>query len=129
MGLLSKSVLASLISMVAINASAAVTQLDCANAKNTVKWSFQIRQNESRRISSDITYVKGAQTTTISSISVAQYAVTNVLIYMLTDDSVEKATYRLTVAPLSKNIYAGTLEEFGASSSTTIVKCTASSVN
>ncbi len=128
MSMFSKSVLAAMISFSAVNAFAD-TLINCVGVKNnTVHLSYTVSANPSKRLRSDITFSKNGSSTLISSLSIAQYASTNVLLYLLADDGVENVSLRFTAAPISKTSYLGSIEELGASPATNPVKCTASQI-
>lgn len=129
MGMFSKIVLASAISFGSVSAFAD-TLVSCTSVKASAQVSLQyvIKGTESKRLNSDILFSKAGNFNIISTARVAQYVSTGILLHFVADDNAEQVALRFTAAPTSKTTWLGAIEEFGASTVKTAVKCTTSDI-
>src|SRR5262245_46560072 len=90
--------------------------VSCRNSIGQVIWTYVMKTTPSRRLTSDVVYVKNGSPQIISSIQVAQYQASRSEIYMLIDDLNERPVLALQViAPLLGKPFRGTVLEISPS--------------
>lgn len=111
------------------NAAGAHGLVSCSDAKvknGPVIFSYLISNGASQRLSSDILYVNNNVPQVIPAFEAAQYASSNLALYMLIDDDNEVPTLAFAaVLPNTKKAFPGTLTPYvnGKAQKTKVLSC------
>lgn len=111
------------------NAAGAHGLVSCSDAKvknGPAIFSYLISNGQSQRLSSDILYVQNSVTQVLPAFQVAQFAASDLALYMLIDDDNEVPTLAFAaVLPNTKLAFPGTLTPYvnGKAQKTQVLSC------